>query len=159
MTVVTVRDFRDRASEGFGEQRRNLGVERRSRPLARDLRGAPRAAEHSLQRGIARDVGDPQRQRHLRLRGAGERSLAVPAVGHVHEQASERVGHAEAPASISATSHIAVMCGLNARTAFGRRWTSCSARTGRGLDGLGSARTTRRTPRAGSRTSPALGAR
>jgi hypothetical protein len=70
-----------------GETGGHLRVERMARPLADEAHDALLTPEQALERGIHGDVDDPHRQRDLLTLRTPERSMAVPALDQVHEQA------------------------------------------------------------------------
>ena len=142
------------------DQPRELGVERRAGALAHDPRGVLGAAEHALQPCVVRHLGDPQRQRDLVALGAAERPLAVPAVGQVGERPDERLRHVEPPreqlGDLAHRGHVRLEHAHGPGNAGGQLQRACRRRR-RGIRQR--AQHARRTPRAASRASRALGAR
>jgi hypothetical protein len=79
----------------IGEEDGDLGIESATPALSDDRGRMLGAAQHVLDRRVASDVSDPQRQWDLLAAGATQRAVSVPALREIHEQALHRCGEAE----------------------------------------------------------------
>ena len=113
-----------------------MGVERVTRPAPDRLDRMGVATDHALERGVARDMHQPDRERDRVSLRTAEHALAVPPLGQVREELRHVAGTPILSASSSATSHIASNCGRTRIAARGNRRATSTIRRCGGAPGL-----------------------